>query len=115
MSCPRSLSERLCGCLETLIVENNSNLREIEGFIPRSVRKLVIRGCPKLFAVLSFALLVSLQKLELEECFQVKKIEGLDHCRELEVLKAYTWCIQSLCVHGMIEDTTSHSSEEICR
>ncbi|GLJ27313.1 hypothetical protein SUGI_0536060 [Cryptomeria japonica] len=85
-----SISEYYCTRLETLTVEDNSNLLEIEG-LPIAVRKLVISGCPKLCAVPSFAKLTSLQEFELRGCYQVQKIEGLHHCRELETLKAYTW------------------------
>ncbi|GLJ27322.1 hypothetical protein SUGI_0536180 [Cryptomeria japonica] len=84
------ISKDCCAGLETLTVEKNRNLTEIKE-LPSSVRNLVITRCPKLSALPSFAELTSLREFEKIGCYQVKKIEGLNHCRELEALKAYTW------------------------
>ncbi|XP_057828316.2 disease resistance protein RPV1 isoform X2 [Cryptomeria japonica] len=85
-----SISKDCCAGLESLTVEKNRNLTEIKE-LPSSVRNLVITRCPKLSALPSFAELTSLREFEMIGCYQVKKIEGLNHCRELEALKAYTW------------------------
>ncbi|GLJ27314.1 hypothetical protein SUGI_0536070 [Cryptomeria japonica] len=85
-----SISKDCCAGLETLRVEKNRNLTEIKE-LPSSVRNLVITRCPKLSALPSFSELTSLREFEMIGCYQVEKIEGLNHCRELEALKAYTW------------------------
>ncbi|GLJ27367.1 hypothetical protein SUGI_0537090 [Cryptomeria japonica] len=85
--------------LQRLKLKDSVNLTEIED-LPSSVRILVITRCPKLSTLPSLAQLASLQEFKLISCFQLKKIEGLHHCRELEKLKADTrWevpCIESL-------------------
>ncbi|GLJ27323.1 hypothetical protein SUGI_0536190 [Cryptomeria japonica] len=91
-----SISEDSCAGLETLTIQCNINLTEIEN-LPSSVRKLVISKCPNLSALPSFAQLTSLREFVLRGCKQVKQIEGLNHCRELEVLEAHTgWEVPSI-------------------
>ncbi|XP_059076797.1 disease resistance protein RPV1-like [Cryptomeria japonica] len=85
-----SISEDCCPGLETLMLEDNDHLTEIQ-VLPSTVRKLEIIECPKLSALPSFEKMHSLREFELRGCYQVREIEGLHHCRELEVLKAYTW------------------------
>ncbi|GLJ33817.1 hypothetical protein SUGI_0679920 [Cryptomeria japonica] len=104
-----SISQDSCPGLETLYIDSDQNLMEIE-VLPTTVKdielqkcemlrnirgivglvdiqKLTITGCPKLDELPSFAQLTSLQELQLQGCYRVENIQGLEHCRALEMLR----------------------------
>ncbi|XP_059063773.1 disease resistance protein RPV1-like [Cryptomeria japonica] len=108
--CRISLSEGLYSHLESLNLHKNNHLTEIEALPPtlKSIRlrdckmlknirapcylvnleHLEIVSCPELQELPSFACSTSLREFELlEGCYRVQKIEGLEHCTRLEILK----------------------------
>ncbi|XP_057817444.2 putative disease resistance protein At4g19050 [Cryptomeria japonica] len=96
-----SISEDYFPSLEYLFLEDNDHITEIK-VLPTTVkdkrgivglvnlRFLVIINCHKLYSLPTFAQFPSLQNFILSGCIEVKKIQGLQHCRELEVLRAET-------------------------
>ncbi|GLJ34586.1 hypothetical protein SUGI_0695640 [Cryptomeria japonica] len=84
-----SISQECCPALEILEIEDDNNLTEI-GILPRTLQFLAIKRCPKLEALPCFSQLTSLNNFDLRDCYGVKKIRGLEHCRALEMLRADT-------------------------
>ncbi|KAH9288952.1 hypothetical protein KI387_033069, partial [Taxus chinensis] len=108
-----SISQQCCPSLESLRLYGNGYLIEITA-LPISVKALELTYCRKLKSISGICGLINLQKLdvwwceELEELpsfaelnslkeFEIigsrrelKKIEGLEHCKSLETLKAET-------------------------
>ncbi|GLJ36539.1 hypothetical protein SUGI_0734160 [Cryptomeria japonica] len=110
--CKISFSEDCCPALETLKLQINEHLTEID-VLPTTIKELelfsckmmmnisgiaglvniqilIISNCPKLDALPSFAQFASLKRFELRGCYGVKKIQGLEHCRAVEMLKVDT-------------------------
>ncbi|GLJ29009.1 hypothetical protein SUGI_0572520 [Cryptomeria japonica] len=75
--------------LEWLSLGDNRHLKDIQ-VLPNTLESIVLRGCPKLDVIPSFAQLGFLREFVLEGCYGVKKIQGLEHCKALETLKAHT-------------------------
>ncbi|XP_059067801.1 disease resistance protein RPV1-like [Cryptomeria japonica] len=110
--CKISISEDCCPALESLMLSLNKHLTEID-VLPMTVKRIElerckilrnirgiyslvriqtmrITGCPELDALPNFAQYNFLRHFELRECHGVKKIAGLEHCRELVLLRVHT-------------------------
>ncbi|XP_057817737.2 disease resistance protein Roq1 isoform X1 [Cryptomeria japonica] len=75
--------------LESLTLLYNGNLKKIE-VLPNTLESIVLKGSPKLDVLPCFAQSTFLRVFELIGCYDVKKIQGLEHCRALEKLIAHT-------------------------
>ncbi|XP_059064013.1 disease resistance protein RPV1 isoform X2 [Cryptomeria japonica] len=107
-----SISDHCYPCLEKLMLVDNYNLTDIEA-LPTTVKsitlsscenlknirvicdlvnleRLLIKCCPELVELPSFAQLTSLTSFDLRGCDRVEKIEGLEYCTRLESLEIET-------------------------
>ncbi|XP_057836205.2 disease resistance protein RPV1 isoform X2 [Cryptomeria japonica] len=87
--CRISIFENCCPSLETLTVENNCHLVEIDA-LPTTLKSLKLTECKMLKNIPSFVRTTSLRELEVRGCHQIEKIEGLEYCRTLENLRVDT-------------------------
>ncbi|XP_059075833.1 putative disease resistance protein At4g19050 [Cryptomeria japonica] len=87
--CRISISEDRYPRFKRLRLVSNKHLTEIAA-LPVNLECLFLWGCPKLDELPSFARLTSLREFEVRNCDQIEKIEGLQHCRGLEILSLHT-------------------------
>ncbi|XP_057825177.1 disease resistance protein RUN1 isoform X1 [Cryptomeria japonica] len=78
-----------CPSLEILTLWDNRHLIGIE-VPPNKLQRISLARSPELDVLPSFAQSAFLREFKLEGCYRVKKIQGLEHCRELEELTTET-------------------------
>ncbi|XP_059070244.1 disease resistance protein TAO1-like [Cryptomeria japonica] len=94
--CKISIPEDHYPLLKSLHLLYNAHLTEIES-LPVKLERLQIRYCLKLEKLPSFALLTSLREFKVEECGQIRKIEGIESCTRMEILGLHTrWEVSNI-------------------